>query len=307
MAEPRPLQTAAAADPRDRLIAIGLLAIAMLCFSLLDSCAKWLGPRIGTIETTWFRYVTAMLFASVYLNPVGRPAIMISSRPWLQFWRSIALMLSSLFNFLAIQELQLAQAISINFLMPLLVAVLAGPLLGEWIGWRRMIAVAIGFCGVLVVTRPWSGSIQPGMLWALAAAFAYAGYALLTRMLAALDSSDTTNFYSNTAAVILLAPLIPFVWVQPPSAYAVLLIILTGVFGGGGHFMIVAAYKRAEASRLAPFTYMQIVWMTLMGWLFFNEVPDRWTFLGAAIIIACGLYLLHRERTVGPRRRPLGD
>jgi drug/metabolite transporter (DMT)-like permease len=294
-----PQPPSAASDRRQRLAAIGLFMLALVCFCFLDAIAKWLTPRIGTLEVTWARYAASVACVTIFLNAWTAPGISRTSKPWLQFWRSLALFGSTICNFLALQHLQLAQTMSIMFLAPLVVALLAGPLMGEWVGPRRLVAIGVGFLGILVVARPGFGGIHWAAGYSVAAVFCNAGYILLTRALAAHDSSNTTMFYSGFAGVVLLTPLMPFVWVQPESPLVWGLMLLIGAFGALGHWFFILAFRRAPAPVLAPYGYAQIVLMVALGYLVFGDVPDRWTVAGSCIVIASGLYLLHRERVTG--------
>jgi drug/metabolite transporter (DMT)-like permease len=294
-----PSPPAPSAATSQRYAAIGLFMLALICFCFLDVIAKWLTPRIGTLEVTWARYVASVACVTLVLNPWTAPGVSRTSKPWLQFWRSVALFGSTMFNFLALRHLQLAEAMSIMFLAPLLIALAAGPLMGEWVGPRRMAAIGVGFIGILIIARPGFGGIHPSAGWSVAAVFCNAGYVLLTRALAAHDSSNTTMFYSGFAGVILLTPLMPFVWVWPESWTVIALMVLVGGFGALGHWFFIAAFRRAPAPILAPYGYALIVLMVTLGYLVFGDVPDRWTMIGSGVVIASGLYLLHRERVTG--------
>jgi drug/metabolite transporter (DMT)-like permease len=178
------------------------------------------------------------------------------------------------------------------------VAILSGPVLGEWIGPRRWAAVIVGFLGVLVVTQPWSGAMHWSMGLSLIGACCYAVYNLLTRMLAGHDSAATTSIYSVAFGAVVASVLVPMVWTTPQSLWVVAGMIAIGVFGALGHWLLIIAHGLAPAGILAPFIYTQIVWMTALGWLVFAQVPAANTLAGAAIVIASGLYLLYRERVV---------
>lgn len=282
-----------------RLAAIGLFLLALVCFCGIDTIAKWLNPIIGPISTTFARYVSSVALVAIFLNPWTTPGLARTKRPWLQGWRSLMLFGSTMFNFLALQHLQLAQTMSIMFLAPLLIALLAGPLMGEWVGPRRLAAIGVGFLGILIMARPGFGGIHWAAAFSVAAVFCNAGYVLMTRALAAHDSSNTTMFYSGFAGVILLAPLMPFVWAPPPDLLTAVLMVLIGAFGALGHWFFILAFRRAPAPILAPFGYAQIVLMVALGYIVFGDVPDVWTIAGSAVVIASGLYLLHRERVTG--------
>jgi len=155
---------------------------------------------------------------------------------------------------------------------------------------------------VLVITRPGAG-MHPAALLSLFGTACYALYAISTRVLAGSDSSATTLFYSGAAGVVLMTPLVPFIWSTPEPHVAVVM-AATGLFGGVGHWLLILAHARAPAPVLAPFIYTQIIWVVILGYLAFGDVPDLWTVLGAAVVIASGLYLLSRgELASGARAR----
>lgn len=269
---------------------------AVCCFAALDACAKWLSRSVDPVLVTWARYVSAVLFVSCVLNPWTRPRLLHSNRLGLQIVRSGLLFLCTLANFIAIRYLQLTETMAIQFAMPLCVALLAGPILGEWAGPRRLAVVLVGFVGVLVVMRPGFGTMHPAMLLSLVNAVAYALYAIITRSLAGHDPPATTITYGGLAGVVLLAPAVPFVWTTPSDPLTWTLLGATGFFGAVGHGLLTLAHTRAPAPVLSPFIYTQIAWMALLGYVVFGDVPDRWTVVGAAIVIASGLYLLAWER-----------
>jgi len=283
-------------SPKDRLTAILLMCAAVVCFACLDTCGKW-ATRFGDpLVTTWFRYTTAVLLMSLVLNGWTRPRILHTNKLLLQVVRSILLFGSTVLNFFALQYLQLTQTISIQFAMPLLVALLAGPLLGEWVGPRRLAAIGVGFLGILVIARPGTAALHPAMLLTVANTFCYAFYAITTRMLAAHDPPSTTMTYGGLAGVVLLTPVLPFIWTTPPNYWVFAALLATGLLGAVGHGLLTIAHSYAPASLLSPFIYTQIVWTTALGYLVFGDLPDRWTMIGAGIVIASGLYLLARER-----------
>jgi drug/metabolite transporter (DMT)-like permease len=289
---------ATAADGR-RLAGIGLMCGAIICFACLDACAKWLNRSIDPLETVWVRYVASVLFVSAILNPFTRPRLLRTQRPLLQGARSLLLLGSTALNFVALMFLQMTETISINFTTPLIVALIGGPLLGEWVGPRRLAAIAIGFVGVLVMTRPGLGGMHPAALLSLIGAVCYALYNISTRVLASYDSSETTMFYSGVAGLVLFTPLMPFVWKTPPLALTWAVIAGLGAAGALGHWLLILAHQRAPAAILAPFIYTQIVWSVILGYVVFGDLPDRMTLVGAAVVIASGLYLLQRERAKG--------
>ena len=251
------------------------------------------------MQVVWSRYTGAFLLALIISNPINRPGMLVTRRPFLQIGRSALLLFSTALNFFALRYLQLDEALSILFSTPFIVAVLCGPLLGEWVGWRRWTAIAVGFFGVLLVTRPGFGGIHPAALLSLGSAICYAIYVISTRVLARTDSNETTLFYSNLVGAVAMLPVIPFVWSTPENALTVALMILIGALGSMGHYLLIVGHRLAPASVLAPFIYTQLVWTTTLGFLVFGDVPHRWTIVGGLIVVSSGLYLLNRERKVG--------
>ena len=195
----------------------------------------------------------------------------------LQIVRSSMLLGATLFNFLAFQYLQLDQALVIMFSIPLMVAALAGPMLGEWVGPRRWAAIGVGFVGVVLVARPGFGFIHPAALLSVGAAAFSALYAIMTRTLARFDSNETTLFYSNLVGALALLPLMPFVWTTPSDPVHIVMMTFFGALGSGGHFLLIVAHRHTPASILSPFIYTQLIWAMTLGFVVFGDVPDRWT------------------------------
>ncbi|MSU65760.1 MAG: DMT family transporter [Opitutus sp.] len=282
--------------PHQTLAGIALLASAVACFACIDASAKWLNRSMPPMQTVTVRYLSSFLISGLLLNPLRKPGIMRTRRPWLQCARAACVVVMSICTYTAFQYLPLTTLTSITFAAPLLVAVLAAPLLGETLGPRRAVAICIGFAGVLVVTRPWSGSFHWAMLLALATAGLNALYALATRVLAAYDPPQTTMFYTGLVGAISVLPIMPFVWHTPTSPQVWVVMGLFGLFGALGHWLLILAHLRAPASVLAPFFYTHLIWATALGAIIFQELPDRWTMIGGAIVMSSGLYLLYRER-----------
>ena len=271
---------------------------AVACFAMLDTTAKYLNLYMSTLQVVWARYTGAFLFPFIVSNPWTRPGLTRTKRPLLQLVRSMLLLASTLCNFAALRYLQLDEAIALIFSTPFFVAALSGPILGEWVHWRRWTAIAVGFVGVLVVTRPGAGSFHPAALLSLSAALCYALYSISTRILARTDSNETTLFYSNLVGFLALMPVVPFAWTTPGDPLVIALMVATGAIGSFGHYLLIAAHRLAPAAVLSPFIYIEIVLVTALGFLVFGDVPSRFTLTGAAIVVASGLDLIHRERKV---------
>jgi len=281
-----------------RLTGIALMCGAVACFALLDTTAKYLNLYMSALQVAWARYTGAFLFPFIVSNPWTRPGLTRTNRPVLQLARSVLLLGSTLCNFAALRYLQLDEAIALIFSTPFFVAALSGPMLGEWVRWRRWSAIAVGFLGVVVVARPGAASFHPAALLSLSAALCYALYSIATRILARTDSNETTLFYSNVVGALALLPVVPLVWTTPSDPLVIALMVVTGVIGSFGHYLLIAAHRLAPAAVLSPFIYSEIVLVTALGFLVFGDVPNRFTLTGAAIVVASCLYLLHRERKV---------
>jgi len=284
---------------RGRLKGIALICVSFAMFACLDATAKYLNQYMDPLQTTWARYLSGFALALILSNPLSRPGLMRTARPGLQILRSMLMLGSTLFNFLGVKYLQLDQTTAIGFATPFLVAVLSGPLLGEWVGWRRWLAISAGFCGVLLVTRPGFGGIHPAALWCVAAVFCYGFYFIATRVVSRFDSSETTLFYSNIVGVVVMSAVVPFVWTAPQSLAIVALMVLVGALGTIGHYFLIMAHLLAPPSALAPFMYTQLIWVVAIGYAVFDDLPSSWTLAGAAVVVGSGLYLLHRERVRG--------
>jgi drug/metabolite transporter (DMT)-like permease len=284
---------------RQRFVGIALMCGAVALFSCLDATAKYLNNHMDTLQVVWARYASAFVLALMLYNPLSHPGLMRTTRPVLQVSRSALLLGSTVLNFFALKYLQLDQALAIIFSTPFIVAILAGPMLGEWVGWRRWLAILVGFAGVLLVTRPGAGGIHPAALLTVGSAACYALYGISTRVLARTDSNETTLFYSNLVGALGMTPVMAFVWTTPESLFVVALMIVIGAFGSLGHYFLIAGHRLAPASVLAPYIYTQIVWTAALGFVVFGDVPNSWTLAGTAVVIASGLYLLYRERKLG--------
>jgi drug/metabolite transporter (DMT)-like permease len=279
------------------LAAILLMLVAGALFSALDASAKYLvHTGIRPEFVSWMRFLVHVVLVLFIFRAWSNRAVFRTRSPTLQIVRGFGLFGSTFFNFAALQTLQLAEGIAIAFLSPMLITALAGPVLGEWAGWRRWLAVLAGLAGVLVITRPGLGSFEVGHLLAIASTVSYAVYVLLTRKLAATETSESLILYPALTPVLFMAPAMPAAASMPAEPWLWGLLLFLGVLGGLGHYLIIRAHKMASATALAPYPYMQALWSTLAGYLVFGDLPDRWTVAGATIIIASGLYIVQREQ-----------
>jgi drug/metabolite transporter (DMT)-like permease len=294
----------AVAPVEDRaLVAIGLVLGAFLAFTGIDSCAKWLVLRgVPATEVAFVRY-------AVHLAIVLAIGAAAGERLWVTrnigpiSLRAAVLLGSTLLNFVAVFYLPLTITAALMFSSPLWICLLSIPLLGEEVGWRRWAAMLVGFGGILIVARPWTGDLHWAVLLSLGAALCGALYAILTRRLAGRDSTNTQQFYAGLIATVGVAPLALLDWTWPSGAGSWVAFCLIGVFGWGGHQLLTIAHRYAPASTLAPFSYVQIVYMTASSWVIFAQPPDRWVIVGAAVVAGSGLYIWLRERALAARGR----
>ncbi len=279
-----------------RILAIALMCVTMVCFTGQDTCAKWLSASLPIAQIVWARYVGAAVVALIASRPFSRPGILCSKRPRLQLLRSVLLFSATTANVFAIRKLQLSETATISFLTPVFVALLAGPLLGETVSAERMIAIALGFLGVVIATRPGTGAFQPIVLLAVAGVVCNSLYVLATRKLAGADFPQTTLIWSQIAGIVFLTPMLPWVWTQPRSGLDWLIMAVMGAFGAASHGMLIVAHRYAPAPTLTPFTYTQLIWMIISGIVVFGDWPAPATLVGAALVVACGAYLAIKER-----------
>lgn len=292
------------ADTATPVPAIALIVLAGLVFSCLDAMAKYLVlSGYAPSFVTWIRFLTHFAAVPFIFRLWETPQALKTGRLPAHLLRGVFLFGSTIFNFQALKTLQLAETVSIFFFSPMVITALAGPLLGEWAGWRRWLAIAGGFVGVLVITRPGAGAFSIGHVFALMSMLSYSTYVIMTRAMGARETAVSLIFYSALAPTLFMAWALPVAgqWPNAPLHWAMLLSL--GIFGGGGHFLIIKAYQMASTGALAPYPYLQMVWMAALGFLVFGQTPDRFTMIGAGIILLSGLYIVHRERTLRLRDR----
>ena len=273
---------------------IAWMVLATLLFVSLDTTAKYLTAHYPVEQVVWARFTFHFLFVAMLLAPRGCTAF-VSQRPGLQLFRSCFMLGANVCFFLAIRTMALVEASAIVFCGPLFVTALSVPLLGERVGARRWCAVAVGFCGAMIVIRPGIDILQSVAVLPLMAAFSFAFYQIFTRKLATVDAPLTTLFYTSVVGVVCMSLIVPFVWKQP-DLLGWALMCLAGLFGAVGQLALIKAIQLAPVSVVAPFNYLGLLWASALGFLFFGDLPDRYTLIGAAVIAASGIYILHRER-----------
>lgn len=294
------------ARPREEKTGAGVLvmSLAVVLFTCIDTSAKWLSlAGLPVLQIVFSRYAGHFVYAlALYLPQEGRAAFH-SNAPKQQFLRSVFLFSATICNFAALKYLPITVTTTIAFAGPILVTLLAIPILGERVGIRRILAVCVGFCGVLVVIQPWGAAFHPAMFFSLSALFFASMYFVMTRLLAGVETNATQQVWSAGLATLVLFPFAARVWVWPDSALDWGVLCAIGAFGALGHIAATTAHRWADASILAPMIYSQVLWAALVGILVFSTWPTVWTLGGGSIIIASGLYIWQRERAKARIRR----
>jgi drug/metabolite transporter (DMT)-like permease len=273
---------------------IVLTVCACAVFAVADVTSKYLSTGLPIVEIAWIRYVLFLGIAATLAARAPERAFQ-PRNPRLQIVRGLCVTGSSVLFVYGIREMTMAQATTISFLSPLLITVLSIPLHGEIVGLRRWTAVLVGMIGMLIVVRPGSAGFQPAALFGVASSCCWALALIITRKIASSDPPRTTILWSSMVGAAVLTILLPFEAAWPTWEQLALCLMLGGL-SSAGQWMVVLAHRLAPASLLAPFSYTQLPWVAVGGYIVFNNLPDRWTLVGASIIIASGLYTAHRER-----------
>ena len=270
---------------------LGVLFMCTACalFPVMNGIVKLLAASYEPQQIVWFRIVSHLFLVAVVFMPRMGLGLLRTRRIGTQFVSSVMMLLSTLFFFSAVKSIPVAEAISVTFVAPLAVVLLAWPLLGERITFFRLAAVVVGFAGVLIVIRPGSAVFQWASLLLLGSAICYAVYQILIRRLAGIDAPATSIFYSVLLGAIIMSIWLPFVWKMPTSWTDWALLCSLGVFGALGHYCVAKAMTYASANFVAPFNYTQMIGSVIVGYLMFAEVPDFYTWLGTAVVVGAGL------------------
>lgn len=286
------------------LLGIAFLVSALWTLTLLDTAGKLLAlAGYHVVFIAWARYSLNTVFMAVTIAPLYRrrtgKSILTSAQPRLQIIRAVILLLSTLIFFSVLKIVPLAEGTAMNFCAPLIVLAASPWLLGERSRPSRWIAVAVGFAGMLIVVRPGGGIVPLGVVLGIVSAITFAALAIMNRKLNQRDDPLVTLFYGGLIGMLASSALVPFFWSSHvPDLREGLILASTGVTSTLGHFLLNSAYKHAEASMLTPFVYLQVVSATLMGWIVFDQLPDRLTVIGIAIICMSGMgiaYVEHRR------------
>tara|TARA_B110000503_G_scaffold26196_1_gene41290 strand:- start:2412 stop:3320 length:909 start_codon:yes stop_codon:yes gene_type:complete len=288
------------------LIGMGLMMLAMVLVPVLDLFAKLLSVDYAVIQVTWARFVFHGLWLLPLLAWKGVVWWRMPKQPMYQMLRSLMLTITTVAFFYAIKDNPIPTALTLLFVSPLIVAIVAPIWLGESFDIPRGIAVVLGFVGVVVVLRPTADSFSPTILWALVAGVGYAFYIMFTRKLSASGPPLLTLFYTAVGGVIVLTPLVGSVWTSPDLT-GVAMMASMGLFAAMGHFLIIMACEYATASQLSPFNYFEIVAATAISYFAFDFFPNMYVWLGIAIICTSGAYVSWRELQLSKRARAIQD
>ena len=274
---------------------IALLLLSGIFLGTSDATSKYLSATLPSIEIAWIRFLIFLIIMVPAMVP-GSPLFALrTQRPAMQVMRGVALLGSSLFFISGLRFLPIAEASATAFVSPLLVTALSIFFLAEKVGLRRWLATAAGLIGVLIILRPGTSAFHPAAFFPVVSALGWACCLIMTRQMSGQERAMVTMTYSAIVGFAILCALVPMVWVTP-TWHDILFGTIIGVTSTAGQWIVVLALRYAGASVLAPFSYLQLLWVTLLGFLIFAEVPDAWTVAGAAVIVASGLYTAHRER-----------
>jgi drug/metabolite transporter (DMT)-like permease len=285
--------------PHRNLKGVLLFLSGLFLFSSVDTTAKYLTAFYSVQFLVWARFAVHLAIMLVAVAPGMGRELVVTRRPGLMIFRALLLVASSLFIQMAFRSLPLAETTAVFFVAPVIVALLAGPLLGEKVALKTWLATLAGFCGVLLIARPGGALLGIGLVYTLAAALCYSLYQILTRKLADTEPTMRQLFYTALIGTLAMSLIVPPYWIGewPPLGHC-LLVASLGLYGGVGHFLIIGAYRTAPASTLAPMMYIQLIWATLLGWAVFGQLPDSASTTGMAIIGVAGMTLALRR----PRR-----
>jgi drug/metabolite transporter (DMT)-like permease len=273
-----------------------LVVIAVGIFALMDTIAKYLGRSYPVPGVVWARYAANLVILLAFLAARGELKRLRTARPGLQILRGLLLAGATLLYFTSLTVLPLAEAAAIGFVMPLFLALLAVPMLGERMDGARLAAVLVGLTGALVIVRPGAALFTPYALLPVGMAICNALYQILTRRVAGIEHPLTSLVWGAIVGAILFSFFLPFAWVTPTDPWHWTLLAVIGLLASIGHFTLIKAYDYANATAVAPLFYTQLVWVMLLGWLVFGDFPDGWSMVGMGIIVGAGIYLVGRKR-----------
>ncbi len=290
-----PTNDASSSDNSAPLVGMGLALLAFLLFACLNVLTKHTAVSYSMIQILWFRYLLFSGFGLVWSARKHRKAVFRSQVPLLQTARTILLVSEIGLYVFAFRHLPLAEISAVSGTGPMVVTAMSAILLREIVGIRRWLAVVAGFIGVLIIVQPGYAAFNPWMLIPLGGTVLWSLYQVLTRLVSQYDDSARTTMFTGTIGFGLLCIALPFFW-DPVDAEWLVKLLLLAAFGVAGHSVLIKALSLAPANLLQPLSYSGMVWAVLFGWLFFDDIPAPATILGSVIIVASGLYTLHRQR-----------
>ena len=274
--------------------AIILSASAWMILPVMDAFAKFLSSSLDVLQITWGRFFFTAVFTFLLMIIFYRKSLIWTNKPLLQIIRGLFLVFSTYLFFYSISVISLPKALTLAFVAPLFVTALSPFFLKEKVGIRRWTAVFIGFIGTLIVIRPGFLEYNLATFAALGTGFCYGFYLIITRKLSTSDNPLLTLLFTGVVGVIILSFFMPSVWINPtPNQWYLMAII--GLIASVAHFFIILSLKYADASKLAPLGYTEIITNVIISYYFFNELPDNWTYLGLFIIVLSGIYVSRRE------------
>jgi drug/metabolite transporter (DMT)-like permease len=279
-----------------------LMCAGVSAFPFMNAAVKLLAQNYPVTEIVWARFTGHLIIMLLIFLPRYRWGLLRTRRPLVQIGRSILMLVSNMVFVMAIGRVPLATASAIGFTSPLVVTALSVPLLHETVGWRRWSAVIVGFGGALMVIRPGSGFHDPAVLLLVVSAVAYALYQIATRWISQHDDAATGIIFAALLGSLAMSVLLPFDFILPRSLLDLALFCCLGLLGGTGHYLIIRAFQLGQAAVIAPLGYVELVGTVILGYLIFDNLPDLWTWLGAGVIIASGIYIALRERLQTARR-----
>ena len=289
----------AASAIQDRpILGIGLMLVAYLVFSFIDTGAKWLGLLgLPAMQLAFMRYIGHFAVSTALIGAGGLSWDRFGTDRWFMVVvRATMLMAATISNFIAIQFIPLTLTSTILFSSPIISCLLSLPLRGERVGLWRWGAIMLGFVGILIAIRPFDEDFHWAVILSLIGATCFALYSILTRHLSGVVATDTLQFYTGLIGSACLLPLALWQWQNPDGLFAWAVMISLGLFGFIGHELLTRAHGMAEASVLNPFGYSFILYLTAWSYLVFAHIPDQWTIAGALIIVVAGMIIWVRER-----------
>lgn len=291
----------AATSPESARAALGILflVLATACFAVLDTTVKVVGAYVSILVAVWFRYMFHAVAVSLFMLPIRGRRLLRTAHPRFQILRGLLLLMVSVLSFISVQYMPVGEFTAIILITPLVVTLLAALFLKERVSVLRWMLVVGGFTGALLVVQPGDAVIGWASLLPLAMVCIYAWFQILTSKMARTEDPMTMHFYTGWVGALVSSAVLPLVWQAMPDARTFALLCLVGLMGTVGHFLLILAFARAQASTLTPYLYAQIGFAMLSGWLVFEHIPGQWELTGMALIVLCGAtasWLTARDR-----------